>query len=928
MEIYSKKYRLPIFLMAVLLILVGCSEEEHITDVDFEKIEFAPFVEREFPFITASLLIAENDELFPENNLVPRCLALILGEQAYACFDTDMLRWATAWTGDFMPLEGVSHKSYPDFLGRNDKMPYLTESPHIVTGLYPGWDGEEPRFSDPRPPSPHPDEPSWGPIPDDIGRWNGIYITDEGPVLSYAAKGIDIIEIPGSRKIEGETVFTRTFRIDKPDAPLSLVAAEVPDALRSETTAGRAEIFHGDEKSVTVILLSIADDTAALEVKENRYATVRISAGQEPVEFTLEMWKGDVGQAGEVSHALQEGSVEDGTSIRIPAFQEGWANPWPDVVRTRGKLSPDTSAYVVDELTLPVPNPWNRNVRVVDVAFFEDNRAAIVTFEGDVWMVDGIDRGLRSLKWTRFASGLYETQSIEIIDENIYVYGKDGIIRLHDLNGNGSADFYENFSNLMAQSIETREWASDMVSKPGGGFYISKGSALNAGPRALTGPVIRGIRAGSRHSGSVLEISKDGRSVDLFATGLRGPYLGIHPEKGILTASDQEGNHVPSTPILLINKGDYFGVSATAHCEPVPDITPPLTWIPHNVDRSGTSQVWITGDQMGPLSGDLIHLSYGRPGLFRVLIDSTGSGVQGGVSLIPGKYPAPAMKGAVSPADGQLYITGFTLWGTNSEGLAGFARLRYTGMPSYVPESFKVRERGVVLRFSEELDEGSVNDISNYRVERWNYKRTEEYGSGHYRLDGSPGQELLPVFSAHLSDDGKGVFLAIPNIEEAEQMQVAYQLNAADGMSIDDEFWFTVNHLEQIDLIVEGFSGLNVEELFTEGAAWEAHDVTGEPVSAERGRELFRRTGCMGCHTIDGSEGTGVGPTLKGLYGSERHFQDGTSAIADEDYIRQTLVSPGDRIVAGYDEGMPSFLGILSEDEIDSIVLYIKMLSE
>ncbi|MEX0646865.1 MAG: c-type cytochrome, partial [Balneolaceae bacterium] len=465
--------------------------------------------------------------------------------------------------------------------------------------------------------------------------------------------------------------------------------------------------------------------------------------------------------------------------------------------------------------------------------------------------------------------------------------------------------------------------------KPGGGFYAAKGAALDMGPRALTDAVIRGIRAGSQHSGVILEISEDGRSSEIIASGFRGPYLGIHPETGLLTASDQEGHSVPSTPLLSVKKGDYYGVPATAHRETVPEtITPPLMWIPHSVDRSGTSQAWITSDQMGPLSGNLIHFSYGRPGLFRVLIDSTGSGAQGGISFIPGYYPVPTMKGAVHPSDGQLYMAGFTLWGTNSDGLAGLLRLRYTGLPDYMPGDFKVRDGGVILHFNEELDEESVREVSNYRVERWNYKRTEDYGSGYFRLDGSPGQELLPVYSAHLSDDGKNVFLAIPNIVNTEQMQVSYKLNASDGTAIKDDFWFTVNHLEPIDLIAEGFSGIDSVELLADLSAgsFENRAASPEPATVERGRELFQRTGCMGCHTTDGSEGTGVGPTMRGLFGSERQFRDGSTAIADEEYIRQALVNPGEQILEGYDEGMPSFLGILPDDEIDSIILFIKSL--
>lgn len=904
---------------SAVFFLSACGEDP-ITEVNYDEVEFAPFVEREFPFITTSLMVSYNDELIPENNVVVRCIALLLGEESYACFDTDMLRWAAAWTGDFVPLETMGQVSYREFFTRNSRLPDLPAPPHVVTGLYPGWNAGEPMLSDPRPAPPNPNDPPWGPLSPDIGRWNGIYVTDEGAVLSYTVNDVEIHETPGSIELNEDTIFKRTFRIGQSGMELSLTAGEVPGADSSVFSAGRAEIYHPDGETVTVMILSGADNSVSLEVIEDRYGVVKLKQSNEQLEFTLLIWKGDVEKTDEVFSQIEN------ESFATPDFRDGGSNLWPEVVRTGGRISPDTSAFVVDELIMPVPNPWKRNIRVVDVAFFEDGRAALVTFEGDVWIVDGIDRGLRNLRWTRFATGFFETQSIEIVNDQIYVFGKEGIVRLHDLNGNGSADFYENFSNLIHQSIETREWASDFVARPDGGFYVAKGGALDMGPRALSGPVVRGIRGGSHHSGVVLEVSEDGRSAEIFASGFRGPYIGIHPETGLLTASDQEGHHVPSSPILIVEKDDYFGVPATAHREPIPDITPPLLWIPHSVDRSGMSQTWITSNQMGPLNGDLIHFSYGRPGLFRVLIDSTGSGVQGGVTVIPGNYPAPTMKGAVHPTDGQLYVAGFALWDTNSDGLTSFVRLRYTGQPSYLPESFSVREGGVVIRFDSELDEESVNDISNYSAERWNYMRTEEYGSGHFRLDGTPGQEVLPVFSAHLSDDRKGVFLAIPNIEEAEQMAITYRIFAADGTELDDAFWFTVNHVEPIDLLAEGFSGLDVDELIADAGAWEALDDSGEPATAERGRELFQRTGCIGCHSVDGSAGTERGPSLMGVFGKERRFQDGSTAIADEEYFRQAVINPGSRVLEGYEEGMPSFLGILSDDEINSIILYIKSL--
>ena len=82
----------------------------------------------------------------------------------------------------------------------------------------------------------------------------------------------------------------------------------------------------------------------------------------------------------------------------------------------------------------------------------------------------------------------------------------------------------------------------------------------------------------------------------------------------------------------------------------------------------------------------------------------------------------------------------------------------------------------------------------------------------------------------------------------------------------------------------------------------------------------------MAC--VDGSNL--VGPTWQGLFGSERVFDDGTRAVADEDYLRIALVNTNGQIVQGYPaNGMPQDLGDrLTEEEINGLIEYIKSLSE
>src|SRR5690606_2183220 len=102
---------------------------------------------------------------------------------------------------------------------------------------------------------------------------------------------------------------------------------------------------------------------------------------------------------------------------------------------------------------------------------------------------------------------------------------------------------------------------------------------------------------------------------------------------------------------------------------------------------------------MGPLNNALLHLSFGRPGIFRVLMDTTSQGLQGGVAYIRANYTAPTIKGAIGPADGQLYVAGMNLFGSNSTGIAAIQRLRYAGRSSYMLSGFEAGGEGIVLSF-------------------------------------------------------------------------------------------------------------------------------------------------------------------------------------------------------------------------------------
>lgn len=885
---------------------------------------YANFVEPDFPFITTTVHAKQLGPSHPADNLTVRGLALQLGNDVYACFDPDLLRMAVGWEGDFVSLTTMAQVSYHRAKYKQNDIPTVLGDDIFGTGIYPGWMGDSLQFEDPRQPGPNPGDVGRGPLPAEYGRWNGAYVVDQKAVLSYSVRGADIYEQPGSVRIDDEVGITRTFRIDRVPESLSLVVAEISNGRSAGVADRRVVVEHGAVPSrVTAVGLTESPTQVELEVVDDRYVTIQIPEGTSDVAFTTVVWQGERDQLDRFEEMIDE-------PVEMVDFRDGGPAHWPETVTTRGKVSPDTSAFVLDELTLPIPNPWKRNARPADVAFFPDGRAAVVTFAGDVWMLTGLDDDLQQLQWKRFASGLYEPLTLTVVDGTIHVYGREGIVRLHDLNGDNEADYYENFTNQPIQSTETREFPLDMVARPDGGFYLAMGGALNAGPKTAA-PIMSGFRAGSAHNGSVIEVSADGQHAEVYASGFRQPYIGLDTQTGTVTASDQQGNFVPSTPIYVVRKGEYYGVPATAHrAGPLPDPMPPLTWIPHFSDDSGASQRLIASGRMGPLNGELVHFSYGRPGLYRVYGDLEADVPQGGVVPIPGPFKIPTIKGGINPADGQLYMAGFQIYGSRAEQLKGLTRLRYTGQPTTLPSEMRAGRQGVVVHFDRPLDRRTALQTDNYTVKRWNYRRTEQYGSGHFKPDGTSGEEGLPVAAVHLSTDRQAVLLVLPDMRKVDQMQVDYSLQMNDGRAFENTLYLTVNHVENLNLEAEGFSSVDwrgaVERVAAEGVG-DSPTRTVE-ASARRGRHLYQEIGCVGCHSVDGTVEGKFGPTFRGLFGSQRTFEDGSTQRADEEYIRESILNPGEKRVAGFDEGMPSYQGILSETDVESIILYIKSLSE
>ena len=94
---------------------------------------------------------------------------------------------------------------------------------------------------------------------------------------------------------------------------------------------------------------------------------------------------------------------------------------------------------------------------------------------------------------------------------------------------------------------------------------------------------------------------------------------------------------------------------------------------------------------------------------------------------------------------------------------------------------------------------------------------------------------------------------------------------------------------------------------------------------ASNGEQLFQQLGCATCHRFDTQ---GRGPNLIGIFGKPVLLDDGRTVVADENYVRESILNPGAKIVSGFKPIMPTFQGQVSEENLMALVAYIKSLSQ
>ena len=302
----------------------------------------------------------------------------------------------------------------------------------------------------------------------------GTMSTTVGPFFPTRWAKEGCLDMPGVVEELGFSAFTRTLETNLPEPGIVVLA----QGESSQKAAATLSVKWAKQR--INYLVTDGPEESKLSF-ENGLALLRVPAGKHRTKIAF--WPGDPAYQPAVQSAT--GLAEDlGAHDSVVVHFSG-----DEPIVTKGKLSDNkTDAYVVDTLGIPFNNQHEPRMRIGAFDFFADGKtAAVCTWDGDVWIVSGIDDDLQNLQWKRFATGLHEPLGLKIVDGKIYTVGDNQITRFHDLNNDGEADFLENFNNDWDATEGFHAFLFRSADRPQGNFYFSMGCPVRAGEPGLSG---------------------------------------------------------------------------------------------------------------------------------------------------------------------------------------------------------------------------------------------------------------------------------------------------------------------------------------------------------------------------------------------------------------------------------------------------------
>ncbi len=595
---------------------------------------------------------------------------------------------------------------------------------------------------------------------------------DDLPIYSGVVPGLHIPEESGFGELEEYFYVTATGQIEIPETT-NYVFRLISDDGSVLYIDGTEIIDHGGEHGATVM-----DGEVFLE------------AGTYPIR--VEYFQGGGGKALSlqwIRHGEDEFTVigPDALTYDEADVQETrpYEPPGEEEPVNAGDQEPLVDVHPAFRLETVRPPTFEPKVSGMD--FLPDGRLILSTWDpdGTVYVISNLNaENPEDVSVEPIAKGLLEPLGVKIVDGDIYVLQKHELTQLIDHDGDGVTDEFRTVSDDWGATSNFHEFSFGLEYRDGY-FYAALATAILPG----------GASAPDQNSdrGKVIRISRADGSVQPVASGLRTPNGLAFGVDGELFVTDNQGDWLPSSKLLHIVEGRFYGNRSV---EPETSETlqeaPPVVWLPQNEIGNSPSQPTLLN--LGPYENQMIHGDVTHGGLKRVFVEKVDGEYQGAVFRFTQGLEAGVNRIVWGP-DGKLYVGGIGNpgnWSHYGKNWFGLQRLSYVGEPPFEMLAVRAREEGLEIEFTEPADTAAAAKPENYEIRQWWYEPTPAYGGP------MKDEEVLDVTAVQLSDDRRRAFLEIDGIEERHVVYVHLRKpfkSARGGELWSTEAWYTMNRI-------------------------------------------------------------------------------------------------------------------------------------
>jgi len=393
--------------------------------------------------------------------------------------------------------------------------------------------------------------------------------------------------------------------------------------------------------------------------------------------------------------------------------------------------------------TLPIPE--NVILEVGGMTFMPDDKLAVCTRHGEVWIISNpyMKNGMLP-QYKLFAQGLHEALGLNYIKGDLYLTQRSELTRLRDLDHDGIADEYKTVYSWPL-SGNYHEYAYGPVLDKDGKMTVNLNVAWIGYGESL-----------SKWHGWTIKITEDGK-MEPFLTGLRSPAgLGTNSE-GDLFYAENQGDWVGSGSVTFMEKGDFMGNPAglnwsdepgspvKLHKKDIPDtdepkyevakrvpgLKTPSVWFPHTILGVSTSGILNYSDagKMGPFEGQMFVGDQGQSKIMRVYLEKVKGVYQGVVFPFREGFSSGILRMNWG-SDGGMFV-GMTArgWSATGGGLYGLQEMVWNGKTPFEMKTVKARPDGFEIEFTQPVNAKIAKDPSSWSLSTFTYMYHHVYGS-------------------------------------------------------------------------------------------------------------------------------------------------------------------------------------------------------